>query len=168
MQLSELKRRRFLYHEGFPGIPVYNAPDFASTSFRITAEVVIPKTGAEGVILAYGGRDGGFSLYVKDNRVVFERNYYGRTREAIRASASLPEGPVEILYEQVRESNGQGGNGLLYVNGKLIGTAQFDHGIPATMDNFDIGKDSASPVSNDYTAPFAFTGSLRSVTVELL
>jgi len=72
-----------------------------------------------------------------------------------------------LRYDYSRDGNGVGGSGSLYVNGKLVGTAHFDDMVVVSLDNFDIGKDSASPVSQEYTAPFAFSGTLEKVTVTL-
>ena len=47
-------------------------------SFSITAEVDIPKGGAEGVLLAQGGMIGGHTFFVnKDQKLQFSHNYVG-------------------------------------------------------------------------------------------
>ena len=38
-------------------------------SYSITAEVVVPKSGAEGVIVAQGGNTNGWSLYAKGGKL---------------------------------------------------------------------------------------------------
>jgi len=51
------------------------------TSHTITADVEIPKKGAKGVILAQGGRFGGWSLYLdKAGKPTYTYNFLGMKR----------------------------------------------------------------------------------------
>ena len=46
-------------------------------SFSITADVDVPEGGVNGVIIAQGGRFGGWAVYVKDGRLAFVYNVLG-------------------------------------------------------------------------------------------
>ncbi len=46
-------------------------------SLSITADVEIPQGGADGVILAQGGRFGGWSLYLKDGKPSYAYSFIG-------------------------------------------------------------------------------------------
>ncbi|MBI4166863.1 MAG: arylsulfatase, partial [Acidobacteria bacterium] len=92
----------FTYRPGQPPIQVngVTVPGFEQ-SHRITADIVVPENGAEGVIISNGGRGrmGGFVLYVKDDRLVYETNSI-----VLTSSMALPRGKVELAYEFLAES----------------------------------------------------------------
>lgn len=164
-------RREFIYHPGLR-LPVDVAPSFAG-SHRLTAEVVIPETGAQGVIVAEGGHNGGFSWYVKDNRLIYENNFLGKSHDLITSSEPLPHGKVELAYEFVRSDAqpGHGGTGRLYLNGRVVGEATLArYAAPSFIDIFDsfsVGRAAGPPVSSAYEGPFPFTGTLEQLRVEL-
>jgi arylsulfatase len=172
-------RTRFVYHEGDRLIPPAAAPRLAGRAHRITAEVVIPNSGAgaEGVIVAQGGRQGGYTLYLKDGRVMYETNAYGNLSGSLVSSAgALAPGKAKIVVEVTPAESGQGGQGgfrrsfpmtaRLFVNGKMIGELKLR--MAAGSDTLDIGSDLVSPVSPKYASPFAFTGKIEYVTIDLL
>ena len=63
---------------------------------RILADLDVPAAGAEGVIVAQGGRYGGYTLYVKNSRVTYEVNAFGHRSAIIVSSAPLPAGKSHI------------------------------------------------------------------------
>jgi len=176
-------KREFIYYAGFPGLALVGGPDFQS-SHRITANVVIPANGVEGVVIASGSREGGFSLYVKNNHLVYENNFLGRGRDVITSNETVPIGQVELRYEFVREgiqrpqgsqtfdplksagSHG-GGTGRLYLNGRLVGERKLAHVELNSFGGVDIGQNSPSPVSQAYQPPFKFTGTIEKVQMDL-
>ena len=65
---------------------------------------------------------------------------------------------------------GRGGTGVLKVDGKEVSRHRMEHTIPLIMqwdENFDIGADTGTPVSNDYQVPFRFTGKLNKLTLTI-
>lgn len=165
-------RYEFVYHSGLR-VPINAVPSFAG-SHRLTAEVVIPESGAQGVIVAEGGRAGGFSWYVKDNRLVYENNFQGRKYELIVSRELVPHGKVELAYEFVRSDAqaGHGGTGRLYFNGRIVGEAPLTHYAAPSFfdiyfDSFSVGQAAGAPVSSAYDVPFPFTGTLGQLRVEL-
>ena len=142
-------------------------------SHTITAEVEIPKGGAEGVILAQGGRFAGWSLYMKDGRVSYVHNWVGLERYTITAPRPLAAGKATIRYEFAYEGGepGSGGTGTIFVNGKKVAEGQLDHTTPflfSADETADVGTDGATPVTEEYAeGDNAFTGKIEKVTVEL-
>lgn len=53
----------------------------------------------------------------------------------------------------------------LMVNGKPAGEARCS--FAGAGDTLDVGSDLVSPVSTKYTSPFAFTGKIDAVTIDL-
>ena len=162
-------RRSFVYYPGFPRIPVTVAPNL-QRSHRVTANVTRNDDGGDGIIFSNGGHGGGSTLYIKDGHLVYENNFFNVARDVIRSEKPLPPGPAELAYEFQRTDPGRNGGGLgrLYVDGQLVAEGNLARvGIPARVDSFSIGRAAGSPVSAAYRVPFAFSGVLHQVRIEL-
>jgi arylsulfatase len=171
-------RRHFVYYPGFPGAcggfpGAYGSPNFDS-SHRITAHLIIPSEGAEGVIIAAGSRFGGFVLYIKEQRLHYEGNSPGKGRDIVSASQIIPAGPVTIALEFVAESAPSAhrirrtgaGTARLFIQDRLVGEANLLHHC-AGWEGVDIGRNYPSPVGNGYEAPFKFSGVLEKVEIQV-
>ena len=132
----------------------------------------MPEAGGEGVILAMGGSSAGFALYVQDGKLVYEYNWFDDERTLITSSEPLPVGESRVRFEFAYDGGepGSGGTGTLFVNDQQVGEGRIDKTVPARfgIDTFGVGMDTGSPVSNTYRPPFAFTGEIEKVQIELL
>lgn len=165
-QIEEEGIQTHVFHSGFAGVAASNGPRLARSSYCIRAQITVSEVeSVDGVVTAYGGRDGGFVLYVTDNHVMFESNEYGRYRQKIRDTSALPIGENEIRFSYVHNTEDSGGEGSLAVNSRHIGSIETTIGITGWLDNFDVGRDSASPVSGAYDPPHEFSGVLNRVFV---
>lgn len=160
----------------YPGMIGLTENVFINTknkSHTITAEVTIPKGGANGVIIAQAGRFGGWSLYLKDGRPVYAYNYLGLSLYKVASPTRLPEGKATIRYEFAYDGGGpgKGGTGTLLVNGVKVAEGRIDRTQPAAFsadEGVDVGEDGETPVSPDYRQrDNAFTGKIKKVTVEV-
>ncbi|MFW7380615.1 MAG: arylsulfatase [Oligoflexus sp.] len=145
------------------------SPPVKNKSHTITAKVVIPKGGADGVIVAVGGRVGGYSLFMDNGILYYTHNWVGTERYQIASSEVLPNGQIDIRFEFDKTGEHQG-FGRLYVDDRLVGQGQISKTTPniySQYDTFDIGEDSGSPVSDRYESPFPFIGTIESVEVML-
>jgi arylsulfatase A-like enzyme len=170
----------FTYTGENAGIPVGNASSILDRDYRITADVTIPKGGAEGMIVTMGGRFGGYGLYLLKGKPVFDYNLLDLTHyrweggplgRGLLASALEP-GKHTIVFDFKYDGPGpgKGGEGVLTVDGKEIARKKIDHTIPLLMtvdETFDVGIDSRTPVSDDYKVPFRFTGTIDKLTFNL-
>ncbi|RZI43804.1 arylsulfatase [Herbaspirillum sp. HC18] len=168
----------FTYREGVARLPLRVVPGLAAQAHTITADIDVPAGGANGVIYAEGGRYGGFSLYVKEGRLVYENNSRGLVHEKLVSTESLPAGKVKVVFEFTPDLAKAGtkdvtpgrsitpGRGRLLVNGKPAGETAFSW-FGGFGETFDVGQDLGSPVSDDYATPFAFTGKIAQVKVDL-
>jgi arylsulfatase len=159
----------FTYDTNTPRLPNAVVPVLVG-SHRITAQVEIPNSGAEGVLIAQGARYGGYTLYIKNGHLVYENNFYGRIREVITSSIPIPVGKADLVYEYTRENPAPwgGGTGRLFINGQLVGEGKLTRvGGPSYLGTFGVGRQYGSPVSPEYEVPFNFTGTLRKVVVQL-
>jgi arylsulfatase len=163
-----LARSRYVYRPGMARIDRLSSPDVTDRSWSIAAEVEVPAAGAEGVILAAGTRFAGYALYVQDGRCVWEYVYSESARHVIRSDASLPTGRVEVRYEFTR-TGPRRGRGALYIDDEPAGAVEIPKTWPihGTTGGVHCGRDGGAPVSDGYTPPFAFTGTIHRVVVEL-
>ncbi|MFT4113752.1 arylsulfatase [Silvibacterium sp.] len=172
----------FTYRAGVDRIVPRIAPNISGHAYTITADVDIPASGAQGVIFAQGSRYGGVTLYVKDNRVVYEINAHGNRSGEIVASDPLTPGKAHIVvdvtpHEPLKKEATvtrafyapppTAGTGQLSINGKAAGQADFANVVAASNETLDIGSDLGSPVSQDYQSPNRFTGTIDTVSVEI-
>ena len=163
-------RRAFKLYPSAQSIPVMAAPNASNRSHRITAYVDRASVQDEGVLLALGGRHGGYALFVQDNRLVYEYNFLGISRCAIRSDSELPAGPCELRFDFLKTGDCQG-IGRLYANGTLIGEGEITQttrgALAGGLEPMDVGRDHQTPVSESYACPFAFSGKLDRVEVFL-
>ncbi|MHC5538665.1 arylsulfatase, partial [Singulisphaera rosea] len=142
-------------------------------SHTITAELEIPKGGAAGVIVAQGGRFGGWSLYLKGNKPCFAYNWLGVERYAIASDEELPEGRVTLQYKFAYDGTGRGagGKGTLLVSGRKVAEGRIDKTIPNIIsadETANVGVDEETPVAEDYEQVGGkFQGTIRAVHVDL-
>ena len=164
-------RDSFTYYDGMIRIPEGSAPDIKNRDWSLTAEIDVSIGGSEGVIITQGGRFSGWGLYLKDNKPVFHYNLAGVERYVIEGTALTPgKHVIEFAFKYDGGGFGKGGDAELKVDGKSVGTARFARTIAFRMsldETLDIGEDAGTPVSEDYSVPFSFTGEIKQVVVNL-
>jgi len=165
-------RTSLTVYEGMIGISENVFINVKNRSHTITAEVAIPKQGANGVLLAQAGRFGGWSLYVKDGKPTYTYNWLGLQRYTVAATQALPAGKATIRFEFTYDGGGigKGGVGTLFVNGKKVGTGRIERTQCCAFsadEGADVGADDGTPVTEAYKVPFKFTGKIARVTIEL-
>ncbi len=79
-------RKSLTVYEGMTGMMENAFINVKNQSVTITADVEIPAGGANGVILAQGGRFGGWSLYVKDGKPAYTYNFVGLKQYTVNSS----------------------------------------------------------------------------------
>jgi arylsulfatase A-like enzyme len=158
-------RKRYVFHAGMGHLPTDVAPDVRSRSYRIEADVTVPKGGADGVLIAHGDATSGYSLYVQDGRLHHTLNIGGK-RETLTADRPVPEGR-HVLGVAVRQGP-DGRTFTLTLDGQKAGSLSTTLGFATLISwsGLDIGRDRGSPVA-PYQAPFAYAGTLRRVTVTM-
>ena len=166
-------RTEFTYSGDPIQIPHGAAPNLLNRSYTITAEVVIPAKGAEGMLVTQGGRFGGYGFYLLKGKPVFVWNLFDRERIRWQGKEPLTPGKHTLTFDFTYNGPGfgKGGLGILSVDGKEIVRKQMKHTIPFTTqwdETFDIAMDTGTPVDDaDYQVPFAFTGKIRKITIKL-
>ncbi|MCC6676033.1 MAG: arylsulfatase [Phycisphaerales bacterium] len=164
-------RDEFTYFPGLVRIPEGAAPDTKNRSWQITAEVDIPADGAEGMLVTHGGRFSGWGFYVLKGRPVFCYNLAGVAHSTIASAEALAPGPHTIVYTFKYDGGlGKGGEGTIQIDGRTVATGRIDRtlGFRLSLDEtLDCGEDTGTPVNDDYTVPFRFTGELKKAVITL-
>jgi arylsulfatase len=147
--------------------------DIKNKSHAVTAEVVVPESGADGVIIAQGGAFAGWSLYAKDGRLRYCYNLLGLQRFTIGSDVAMPTGTCQVRMEFDYDGGGlgKGGTITLYIDGNPAGEGRVEATVPlifSSDETADVGRDTASPVSEDYTGQNSvFTGGVNWVQIDL-
>jgi arylsulfatase len=165
-------RDEFTYYPGLVRIPEGAAPDLKNRSYQIRAKVVIPESGAEGMLLTHGGRFSGYGFYLLKGKPVFLYNLAGVARYSVAGKEALKPGKHTILFDFKYDGGGlgKGGLGTLQVDGKTVATGRIERTLAFRLsldETLDCGEDTGTPVSEEYHTPFKFTGKLTKVTVSL-
>jgi arylsulfatase len=166
-------RTSLTVYEGMIGMSENTFINTKNRSHTITADVEISQSGANGVVLAQGGRFGGWSLYVKDGKPVYTYNFVGLQRFTISAPQPLAAGKATIRYEFVSDGGGmsKGGIGTIFVNGGKVAEGRIEHTQCCAFsldDSADVGMDEGTPVTEDYKErDNKFTGTIHKVTIDL-
>ena len=174
-------RTEFTYRGTLSGVPNSGAPSILNKSFTITAEVTIPKGGAEGMIVTDGGRFGGYGLFlskgvagVRSGKPVFLYNLLDLKR-TVWDGPELGPGKHTIVFDfkSAEPGLGKGGTGVLTVDGKEVARRSMENSTPITFpedETFDVGLDTRTGVAMieyRYDPPFKFTGTIDKLTFKL-
>jgi arylsulfatase len=170
-------RQKYVYQPGAAAVPYAASPNVYNRPHSITAEVVIPESGAEGVLLAHGNRHGGYSFFLKDGHLNHVHNYLGKEWFRVSSPDTVPAGEVNLRFEfeptgepDFSVGRGSAGRSQLYVNGQLVANVDLPYTVPGFfgMIGLTCGRDVTDSVSpDDYPAPNHFTGEIKSVTLDI-
>jgi arylsulfatase A-like enzyme len=142
-------------------------------SHAVTAEIVVPEGGASGVIISQGGQFGGWSLYLKNGEPRYAYNLFGIRLFTVDGSGSVPAGTHQVRMEFDYDGDGlaKGGTVSLYIDGEQSGEGRVEATQPMMFsgdETADVGRDTGSPVSIDYTPEESvFTGTVNWVQIDL-
>jgi arylsulfatase len=152
-------------------IPEGSAPNVKNKSFSITADVVLPKGGEQGVLVTQGGISAGYALMLEKGKPVFHYNFANLAHYSIAAKDALKPGKHTIVFDFQYDGGGigKGGTGTLIVDGKQVAKGRIDKTMPLRIsldETFDVGEDTGTPVDLSYDVPFKFTGTIEKVVVK--
>ncbi len=170
-------RTSYTFYPGTQSVPYNAGPRLLNRSHSITAEVDIPAGGAEGALISFGGTDGGYSFYIKDGKLQYVQNYVAKQYLHVEAAETIPSGRHSLRYEfeatgapDIAKGKGAPGMGQLYIDGRLVGQAEFPVTTPLSLGltgGISVGADPGAPVAPFYQTPFEFTGTIYTVTIDV-
>jgi arylsulfatase len=168
-------RKSLTLYPGMEGMMENTFINIKNKSFSVSADVHIPKADANGVILAQGGRFGGWSVYIKDGKPAFIYNYLGLEHYVIASDSKLKEGDVNIKFDFAYDGDGygKGGEVTIYVNGQSVATGRVEKTQPnifSADETADVGLDNQTPVAVTEDIGYGpvetrFTGTIEKVVI---
>ncbi|HXJ32391.1 MAG TPA: sulfatase-like hydrolase/transferase, partial [Candidatus Eisenbacteria bacterium] len=177
-------RNVFTWTAPLTGTPNGDAPSILNSSYDFKAEVEIPQSGGEGMLITQGGRFAGYGFYVLKGKPVFTWNMVDLKRIKWQGPDVLPPGKHTLEFDfkydglgmgtlafNDMSGIGRGGTGTLKVDGKAVAEQKMERTIPFILawdENLDVGSDTGTPVDDqDYQVPFAFTGKIDKITLSI-
>ena len=142
-------------------------------SHAVTAEIVLPDGGGNGVIVAQGGAFGGWSLYLHEGRPKYCYSFFGVMRFEVEAAEPVPAGEHQVRMEFAYDGGGlaKGGTVTLYLNGESVAEGRVEHTQPMVFsadETADVGNETGTTVSPDYDPESSrFTGTVNWVQIDL-
>lgn len=167
----DAQRKRYAFYPSTSPLPTAVVPNLIDHSHTITAEVRMPKEGAEGLLIAQGGAFGGWAFFVKNRKLHYVHNFLKMQSYELVSNTDLPTGPARLRFEFIRTGKDTG-TGKLFVDGHQVGRLKEIRTAVLGYDTvggegLQVGQSWGTPVSPAYEAPFAFTGELKRITIEV-
>ncbi len=162
-----------LFFPGMGRLSENSVVSIKNRSFAVTANVTIPEGGAQGVIIAQGGRFGGWTIYFHEGTAKFVYNVLGIREFPVAAETMLSSGDHQVRMEFAYDGGGlgKGGDVTLFYDGDAVGTGRVEATHPMIFsadETTDVGYESGTTVSPDYTAESSrFTGKIEWVQIDL-
>jgi arylsulfatase A-like enzyme len=173
-------RKKYVYYAGTQMVPGNAAPRVLNVPHTVSVHATVPKSGAQGALFCMGGNDGGFVFYVsRDGRLTYGYNYVADQRFKVQAKAPVPPGDHVLSFEftptgkpDIAKGRGVPAKVKLFVDGASVGAGDLPVTIPLSLGlgaGLILGSDSGSPVmlEDEYTPPFAFTGTVHKALVDI-
>lgn len=165
-------RKSLTVFQGMTGIGENSFINVKNHSHTVAAEIDLATGGANGAIIAQGGRFGGWSLYLKNGQPTYEYNYVGLRHYTVSSAQPLGAGKstVRVEFDYDGGGVGKGGTATIFVNDKQVATGRIEETACCVFsldDGADVGADESTPVSESYQTPAKFNGRIDKVTVTL-
>jgi arylsulfatase A-like enzyme len=168
-------RTSLTLYEGMEGMMENSFINIKNSSFTITADIEVKKSGDQGVLLAQGGRFGGWALYMRKGKPEFTYNFLGLERFTVASSKKLPVGSVSIKVDFAYDDGGLGKGGMatLFVNDKEVASGRIEKTQPMIFsadETADVGLDNQTPVAEGIgygPEETKFNGKINKIIVEI-
>ena len=174
--VAAIAKKNYTFYPGTSILHPLAAPQLLGSDHTITAHVEIPSGGAEGVLACSGGEFGGWTLFLKDGKFHYVHNYLKISQDKLSSPKDLPAGKHRLgIHFTPRERSETPaftlGDVALLVNGEKVAELKGIKmaGQYSSMTGYGllIGRNTGTPVSHDYKPPFAFTGKLEKVIIDM-
>ncbi len=177
-------RTEFVYKRPMTGLPQGDSPNILNASYMFTADIEVPQSGAEGMIVTSGGRFAGYGFYLLKGKPVWLWNLVDLERLKWEGAEALTPGRHTVEFEFKYDGLGAGtlvfnsfsgvgrpGVGTLKVDGKAVDTKEMKRTLPMILqwdESFDVGSDTLTGVNDaDYQPPFPLTAKLNKLTIKV-
>ncbi|MBV8160974.1 MAG: arylsulfatase [Acidimicrobiia bacterium] len=165
-------RNHYRYPPGAAPVPEAVAVNVRNRTHVVTADVIVPDGGSEGVVISQGSLLGGWVLFVVDGRLSYVHNLCNLEEHRVQARTPLLPGRHTLVFH-FEKTGEHRGRGTLLVDGEAVGTGEIPRFTPNRFAlagaGLSVGRDASGlAVCDDYVAPFPFTGTIiGDVTVDV-
>lgn len=163
-------RTSFKYYPGMEHLGPSASASIRDKSYSITVPITRAGPADEGVLVALGGHMSGYTLYIRNNHLVYEYNFPGLGVYKIVSNKEVPAGKSTLKFDFTRTGPFEG-TGRLYINDTMVGETPMPRTVIAeiSFEGFDIGMDRMTQVSKSYgeNGEFPFAGAIDYVLYEL-
>ncbi len=168
-------RKSLTLAQGMGGIMENTFLNIKNNSKTITADLEL-EGNDRGIILAQGGKFGGWALYMDNGKPAYTYNWFGLDSYTVTSSKAIPKGRAEVKLDFAYEGGkdpGKGGIATIYVNGEKVAEGRIEKTIPFVFsadETADVGKDDATQVANSVfknAKDSEFTGHVNKVEISI-
>jgi arylsulfatase len=166
---SPRARDSFVYLNGMSHLGNAAAAPVAGRSISISTEITRPRGDEDGVLLAHGSWNSGYTLLVEGSHLIFDYNYYTH-HHVLRSAETLPPGTSAVEVRVELRPGSTTADVTMLVDGREQGAMV----LAETFENFvafqglDVGADRLSPVRESGHGPFPFAGRFDAIRIDLL
>jgi len=153
-------------------LSLISSPPITAMPFTLTAQIVVPESGADGVIVGAGSHFSGWSFYLHNGVPVAFASVspldQPGNQSRIAATEPLAPGQHTVVYDFTWSGNG--GVLTIDVDGENVAEGDVDRRpeiLAGNGETFDTGRDTKVPVSPDYSGQGVFTGEIEKITVKI-
>ena len=162
-------KNHFTYYRGMSRLTDSAVAPIINRSYEIVIPIERDSSEEEGVLLAHGGIEAGYTIYIKNNKLVYEY-IFGHKAYKITSNIDAPVGESVVTYK-FDKTGSHKGTGTLYIDDKRVGETHIEETQPykVSFEGLDVGLDSAYPVSQEYAdqGEFEFEGKVLKVEYKL-
>ena len=168
-----IKGKTQIIYGGMSRLSENSVLNMKNKSHSVTAEVDVPDGGATGVVVAQGGAFAGWSLYLNEGKPKYCHNLAGLMHFYVEGKTQVPSGTHQVRMEFTYDGGGlaKGGAVALFIDGEPVGDGRINATVPMIYsgdETCDIGCDTGTPVSEDYTGDSSrFTGTVNWVELAI-
>ncbi|MEX0767392.1 MAG: arylsulfatase, partial [Microthrixaceae bacterium] len=165
------------FNPGGSPLPFTGAPRVYNRAHAVVAELTIPQGGAEGVLLSHGNRHGGYAVFIANGHLSYVHNYLGLKLFTLTTDEPLSEGHHQVRMEflpsgppKFLEGLGSPAQVSLVVDGVTAGYGELPYTVPNLFSTAGVSCGYAAFDTVDpsvYESPFAFTGTIHNLVVDL-
>jgi arylsulfatase A-like enzyme len=167
-------RTEFRYIQGITRIPEDSSPHIIGRSYSVATTIDVAAGAPNGVLVAQGGRFGGWALYFKDGRLTYHQNALDPRQYRVTSDRVLGAGKhsIGMTFKADSAARGAGGTVSFTIDGQPAGQGH----VPLTLggwishiEGLDVGVDTGTSVSDEYRAGDSrFNGRFDALEMKLL
>lgn len=132
----------------------------------VTAYIHRDSKTEDGVIYSYGQRFGGFSFYIKDNKLKYVYNANKFSYFVAESKTEIPIGDVKVAYGYQYDAQNNSAHVKLFINEEEVGEVEIPRLTYMTGFTSALLANYYSPVTEDYQVPFAFKGKAKKIILQ--